>query len=172
MWRFSLLGARVAGLVLLAVHAGCAGPQSNTPGFYQSLAAPGARIDAASAQDMLNAYRANAGLAPVAIDQRLMAVVEREARAMADANRVDHAIARGNALKNRLDAEGYAHAEAVENVSAGYYTFAEAFSGWRDSRSHNENMLNPNVRRMGIATHYRPGSKYKVFWSMILADPL
>jgi uncharacterized protein YkwD len=59
---------------------------------------------------------------------------------------------------------------AVENVGAGYHTLAEAFSGWRDSPSHRANMLNRGTR-MGIASAYAPGSKYKVFWALILAGP-
>jgi uncharacterized protein YkwD len=48
---------------------------------------------------------------------------------------------------------------------------AEAFSGWRDSPPHRANMLNGNVTKMGIAAAYAPQSKYKVFWSLILAKP-
>jgi uncharacterized protein YkwD len=59
----------------------------------------------------------------------------------------------------------------VENIGAGYQTLAEAFSGWRDSPPHRANMLNPNVTKMGIAAVYAPASKYKVFWSLILAKP-
>ena len=50
-------------------------------------------------------------------------------------------------------------------------TLAEAFSGWRDSPSHRANMLHDGVTRMGIATAYAPASRYKVFWSMVLAKP-
>ena len=32
-------------------------------------------------------------------------------------------------------------------------------------------MLNRDVTRMGIATAYAPQSRYKVFWSLILAKP-
>ena len=60
---------------------------------------------------------------------------------------------------------------AVENISAGYHTLAEAFSGWRDSPPHRANMLNRGVARLGIAAVYAPGSKYKVFWALILAGP-
>ena len=60
---------------------------------------------------------------------------------------------------------------AVENVSAGYHTLAEAFSGWRDSPPHNANMLAKGMKRMGIASAYAPGAKYKVFWTLILAAP-
>jgi uncharacterized protein YkwD len=48
---------------------------------------------------------------------------------------------------------------------------AEAFSGWRDSPSHRANMLRSGVTRLGIAAVYAPGSKYKVFWALILAAP-
>ena len=62
-------------------------------------------------------------------------------------------------------------AVAVENISAGYHTLAEAFSGWRDSPPHRANMLKSGATKMGIAATYAPGSKYKVFWTMILAAP-
>jgi uncharacterized protein YkwD len=32
-------------------------------------------------------------------------------------------------------------------------------------------MLNSGVTRMGIATVYTPKSKYKVYWTLILAAP-
>jgi uncharacterized protein YkwD len=31
-------------------------------------------------------------------------------------------------------------------------------------------MLDPRADRMGIATAYAPGTKYRVFWAMIVAD--
>jgi uncharacterized protein YkwD len=30
-------------------------------------------------------------------------------------------------------------------------------------------MLAPDAQRMGIATAYAPGSKYKVYWALLLA---
>jgi hypothetical protein len=32
-------------------------------------------------------------------------------------------------------------------------------------------MLKPGVTRMGIAAVYAPNSKYKVFWTLIMASP-
>jgi uncharacterized protein YkwD len=86
---------------------------------------------------------------------------------MARADRMSHEV--NGTLMSRLDGR-LAHSAAVENVSAGYHTLAEAFSGWRDSPAHNKNMLNPAMRRMGIATAYAPGSKYKVYWALIMTD--
>jgi len=73
-------------------------------------------------------------------------------------------------LARRLNASGYPATLAVENVSAGYHTLAEAFSGWRDSPPHRANMLKNGVTKLGIAASYAPNTKYKVFWTLILAS--
>jgi uncharacterized protein YkwD len=69
-----------------------------------------------------------------------------------------------------LTSAGYPATLAVENVGAGYHTLAEAFSGWRDSPSHRANMLKAGVTKLGIAASYAPNTKYKVFWTLILAS--
>ncbi len=99
----------------------------------------------------------------------LMAAAETQSRAMAAKNKLDHDVAAP--FGKRVKASGFNAAKAVENISAGYHTMAEAFSGWRDSPSHRANMLASGVTKMGIAAVYAPNSKYKVFWTMILAAP-
>jgi uncharacterized protein YkwD len=75
------------------------------------------------------------------------------------------------AFAKRMKAAGFDSKTSVENISAGYHTLAEAFSGWRDSPPHRANMLKVGVTRMGIAAVYQPSSKYKVFWALIMAAP-
>jgi len=70
-----------------------------------------------------------------------------------------------------MDLRGFNAQRAAENIGAGYHTLAEAFSGWRDSPSHNKNMLLTGATKMGIAAAYAPNSKYKVFWALVLAEP-
>lgn len=137
------------------------------PGFYVNLANPGAKLDMNAARDMISLYRSNKGLAPLTLDPKLQQAAQAQADAMARAGQVSHG---PGSLQARLSKFGVAPGRAVENVSAGYYTVAEAFSGWRDSRPHNANMLNPHVRRMGIATAYAPGAKYKVYWALVMTD--
>jgi uncharacterized protein YkwD len=136
--------------------------------MYRSLAAPGAIVDADAARAMISLYRGNKGLSQLVVDPGLQRAAEAQARAMAADGRISHE-AHGS-LAQRLDAAGYTKNVAVENVSAGYHTLAEAFSGWRDSPPHNSNMLDPKMRRMGIATAYRPDVKYKVFWALVMTD--
>ena len=80
---------------------------------------------------------------------------------------MDHDV--GRPFHDRIRNSPFGGSVAVENISAGYRTLAEAFSGWRDSPPHRANMLNASVTRMGIAAVYAPSSKYKVFWALILA---
>jgi len=153
------------------VLAGCSGADITTeqPSFYTSMANASARLDANAAASMISQYRQNNGLGAVTIDPELMAAAEAQSRAMAARNKLDHDVA--GALGKRIKASGFNAAKAVENISAGYHTMAEAFSGWRDSPSHRANMLATGVNRLGIAAVYAPNSKYKVFWTMILAAP-
>ena len=164
---------RLAPLVALALSA-CAEapaviPQATPePSMYRSLAAPGAIVDAEAARAMISLYRSNKGLGPLAVDLRLQEIAQAQARAMAADGRISHD-AHG-ALAQRLKAAGYGRNVSVENVSAGYHTLAEAFSGWRDSPPHNANMLARGMKRMGIASAYAPGVKYKVFWTLVMTD--
>lgn len=137
------------------------------PAFYRNLAAPGAKVDIGAARDMISLYRANNRLGALTPDPKLQEAAQAQADAMARAGQVTHGT---GPLQTRLARFGVQPGRAAENVSAGYYTMAEAFSGWRDSRPHNANMLNPNMKRMGIATAYAPGAKYKVYWALIVTD--
>ncbi|MBY6241601.1 CAP domain-containing protein [Methylosinus sp. Sm6] len=143
-------------------------PEPGEPSFYRSLAAPGARVDARAAREMISLYRRNNGLSALALDDTLQEAAQSQADAMAGANSLDHNV-RGT-LDKRLTARGLKSASAAENVSAGYHTLAEAFSGWRQSPPHNRNLLMKGATRMGIATAYAPGTRYRVYWALILAD--
>jgi len=159
-----------AALAVLGVS-GCAtdAPVSTgEPTFYRNLT-QGGQLDPAAAQSMISGYRANNGLGTLTIDPDLMKLAEEHARAMAARDKLDHDV--GKAFNQRIRDGRFDAKVAVENVSAGYHTLAEAFSGWRDSPPHRANMLNKGMTRMGIAAIYSPKSKYKVFWTLILAAP-
>jgi len=168
-----LFAAARVGAVLLGVAAlaACADnpPPSGEPSFYRDLAQTDAALDANAAQSMISGYRGNNGLGAVTIDPELMRLATEQAQAMAAHDKLDHDAARP--FQERIRKSGFDASVAVENISAGYHTLAEAFSGWRDSPPHRANMLNKAVTRMGIAAAYAPKSKYKVFWSLILAAP-
>jgi uncharacterized protein YkwD len=167
MTRALLLALVLAGLAACASVTGEL--PSGEPTFYRDLTKPGAKLDAGAAASMLSGYRRNNGLPAVTLDPELMQLAEQQSRAMVSKNQLSHNA--GGAFSERMAKAGYHARAAAENISAGYYTLAEAFSGWRDSPPHRANMLLKGATRMGIAAVYSPGSKYKVFWSLILVDP-
>ena len=164
-----MIRAMIAMIGLLALG-GCAAdaPSTEQPAMYLSMADAGARLDAQAAASMISLYRQNNGLGAVVVDPQLMKLAEAQSQAMASRNKLEHDLKAP--LARRLNAAGYPATVAVENVSAGYHTLAEAFSGWRDSTPHRENMLNSGVTNLGIAASYAPDTKYKVFWTLILAS--
>jgi cysteine-rich secretory family protein len=161
---------RAAGATLVTLLlAGCAAEAPvGTPAMYVDMAEPGARLDPVAAASMISQYRQNNGLGGVDIDPALIKLAEQQSQAMASQNKLDHDVKAP--LPKRLNASGYPATLAVENVSAGYHTLAEAFSGWRDSPPHKANMLKNGVTKLGIAASYAPNTKYKVFWTLILAS--
>ncbi len=170
--RSAMFASRAAALCLLALLAACAGdrdPPPGQPSFYRSLASPGAEVDGPVAASMISGYRQNNGLSAVELDPVLMRLAGEQARAMAARDKLDHNV--GKDFKTRISSSGFDAKLAVENVSAGYHTLAEAFSGWRDSPPHRANMLLKGATRMGIAAVYAPDSKYKVFWAFVIAAP-
>jgi uncharacterized protein YkwD len=158
-------------LAALAGLCGCAvadrPPPSGEPSMYASMAAADAALDAPAAASMISGYRANNGLTAVTIDPELMKLADAQARAMAGHDKLDHNVIRD--FGERLKVAGYKSTVAAENIGAGYHTLAEAFSGWRDSPPHRQNMLLAGAARIGIAAAYAPKSKYRVYWALLLA---
>ena len=162
----------VVAIIGLLALAGCAAEAPiEQPSMYLNMADAGAKLDPQAAASMISLYRQNNGLGAVAVDPDLMKLAEQQSQAMASHNKLDHDVKAP--LAQRLNASGYPATLAVENVSAGYHTLAEAFSGWRDSPPHRANMLKTGVTKLGIAASYAPNTKYKVFWTLIMAasDP-
>jgi len=157
-------------LALALLAAGCGTETTTKPSFYENLASPEAKVDGVTAASMISDYRRNNGLGLVELDPTLTRMAEDHARAMAKVDKVTHDPG-GRGLKQRMQAVSFNAKVAAENVGAGYQTLAEAFSGWRDSPSHNKNMLTPSVTKLGIGTAYAPKSKYKVYWALVVAEP-
>jgi len=173
---FLLCVKRLAAFVFFLALAACGAPPREAqapvaapePSLYRSLSQVGAEVDAEAARDMISQYRRNHGLGELALDAKLQEVARRRAEAMARRGSVDPRSAGG--VSPRLLALEARNGAAIENLSAGYDTLAEAFSGWRQSPAHNGRMLDARARRMGLATAYAPGSKFKVYWALVLTD--
>ena len=163
MTRSCHLAALLAAALALGACSAAVPSTTGAVAIYQSMATPTQRVDGSAAADMLGAYRRQSGLKPLVADPELQRLAEVEAARMAASDRTGQS----DAVKFAATRAGFA--EPGANLSAGYQTLAEAFSGWRDSPEHRAVMLDPGAQRFGIATAYAPGSKYKVYWAMLTA---
>jgi uncharacterized protein YkwD len=127
------------------------------------------KVDGGNAAAIISRYRAQHGLGPVSINARLNALAERQARAMAAAGRMSHDVSGG--FRSRLNGGGYDARTAGENIAAGYSNFQDVFDRWRNSPPHRSNLLMRSATQIGIGKAYAPGTRYKVFWALIVAAP-
>ena len=150
-----------------------AAPSAGPPAMYASLAASGAALDANAALDLINGYRRNQGLEPLALDPVLMAEAARRSQVMAAGG--DVALGARTDITVRLAAVGlgqrqFGQRQVRESVSAGYYTVSDAFSGWRGSPQHDATLRFAPGRRLGIAAEHRQGTRHAVYWTLIVSD--
>jgi uncharacterized protein YkwD len=165
------VAALAAAIALLAVPlAGCISGDITgglfTPGRAEVTLV---KVDGRSAAALISRYRAQNGLGPVSVNSRLNALAEKQARAMAAANSMSHNV--NGPFRARLDASGYFVRTAGENIAAGYEGFEEVLARWQNSAPHRRNLLMQGATQIGIGKAHAPGTRYKVFWSLIVAAP-
>jgi len=133
-----------------------------------AMASPASAEDlTATAQAAISHYRAEHGLPAVRPDARLMELAAEQARAMARAGVLEHDVDKPfSARIVRYNPE-----VAVENIACGTTTFAATLEMWKHSAGHDANLRRSGVTRFGIASAPAPESRYKVFWSLIMAAP-
>jgi uncharacterized protein YkwD len=131
-------------------------------------AASEVHVEPPAAAGMISQYRHEYALSAVQPDPILQKFAQAQANAMAARDLLSHTVD-GN-LARRLEAANLRQRTAVENVSAGYFSLSAVMAGWRRSPGHNANLLDPQMRRMGIATAYAAGTRYKVYWALVMTD--
>lgn len=148
-----VLAALLAALVLSAcsMSGGGSSPGALAPALSARMDQPGARLDQAEAIGMINAYRATAGLPALVPDAAL------EGTAQVLANQYAQT---GNPPRTPQGLAGM-------KLSAGYATFAETFSGWRNNPADAAG-LRANAGKAGLAMAFNPASSYGIHWVLVL----
>lgn len=152
MMRLILLCAALAFGV-----AGCSfGPERPVTSVLSTSTA-----DAATAAKIISEYRVAHGLSPVGVDATLNAAAEAQAREVAAAGKLYH----GNfsARMYQFNVRG----AAAENLTAGSDNVASAIARWKSSPGHNQNLLMPEARKIGLA-RANTGSQYRSYWVLVL----
>jgi uncharacterized protein YkwD len=121
--------------------------------------------DGGVAAALISTYRAARGLSAVKVDAALNQAAEHHARAVAQAGKLSHGDFGG-----RMASFGLGGVNAAENLAAGQATVAKAVAGWKASPGHNENLLMPEARRIGLAHARSAGAGYEDYWVLVLAE--
>lgn len=114
---------------------------------------PGAQLDAGAALSIVNSYRATRGAQPLALDPALTQQAQSLATQYAGA---------GTPPTAPSDI-------AAARYSAGYLTFAETFSGWRNSSQDAQALTAPGSRA-GVAVTYDSNSAYGAHWVLLIDE--
>ena len=148
------LAALVAGLTIAACSmGGASAPIALSPGLSARMDQPGASLDRAQAIGMINAYRATNGLPALTPDAALDGTAQALANQYAQTGTPPRAPQELTVMK----------------LSAGYATFAETFSGWRNSPA-DAVALKATAGKAGIAVAFNAASTYGVHWVLVLDD--
>lgn len=116
---------------------------------------------------LVNQYRATHGLGPLELDPQMTQVAYQQAKAMADADFMDHNIV--GDFGARLKANRVLNVYAGENIGRNIRTADKMFDWWVHSPVHERNIANPRVTRLGFAVVYSPKSG-KPYYAMAVAS--
>ncbi len=139
-------------IALMLALAACSTAGALSPGLSQRMDARGAQLDRTEALGIVNQYRTSTGASVLVDDPTL------------DATAQTLALAYSKSGTQPKKPDG---AIAIR-YSAGYYNFAETFSGWRNSPVDAAALTTPTATKAGIAAVYDPNSGYGVYWVIIL----
>jgi uncharacterized protein YkwD len=152
--RAALPHFAVAALAAIVLSACSAGGGGLSAGLTARMDQPGASLNRAEALGIVNHYRSTVGSAALTADAGLDATAQKLAADYASSGAAP------------LMPEG----AAAMRVSAGYGTFAETFSGWRNSPADAQALADTRANRAGLGVAYNANSTYGVYWVLVLEN--
>ena len=102
--------------------------------------------------DLVNQQRAQAGLAPLQIDSRLVEAAQIHSKDMATLGQMEHTLpgAALPALQDRASYVGYNYSYMGENIAFNYPDDNSVMTAWMNSPGHRANILNANYTQIGV----------------------
>lgn len=143
-----------------------------------ALAPAGAHAISYSTQELqlaraINDYRVSLGLQPLMVSDTASNAADRHSTDMAVHAFFGHTtlassfFPAGVNAGQRLALCGYpSHYGWGEIIAGGYSSASAVLTGWKRSSDHNEVMINPNYKVMGIGVVHAENSTYKYYWTV------
>lgn len=110
---------------------------------------------------LVNEERAKAGLSALVLDDKVSAGAQ--IRAQEIITLFDHTRPDGTSCFTVFQEVGISsYRAAAENIASGQRTPEEVMKGWMNSSGHRANILNPNMKKLGVG--YAAGGRYGTNW--------
>jgi len=109
---------------------------------------------------------------PLVWNEALAKAAEGHSRDMGSKDYLEHVSRDGSTPAVRVDAQGYAWSMVAENIAGGQPGIGEVVDSWRRSPGHCANLLKPGLKEMGVACVRASGTRYRLYWTMVLGAPL
>lgn len=167
---------RIAALLVILLGASVMGTGVSWAGVASADAAGPATCLSPKEQHFLtliNNYRASQGLGKLKASKTLNVASYKHSRDMGVRRYFAHDTKlplpkgqSGPTAWDRMRDAGYGYnTTRAENIAAGYATAKAVFDGWKKSSGHNRNMLDPNLKAIGIGYARVAGSPYTHYWT-------
>ncbi len=121
--------------------------------------------------EIINGYRAEKGIAPLKINEKLMDISGARAEEIAWSGVHSHTRPNGKRWTSLIKDGGIETGRAGENIGWGFATAADVCQAWKDSESHYENLMDPNFTETGIGVAADPDSERKLCWAQHFLEP-
>ena len=118
--------------------------------------------------NIVNQYRAEAGLAPLTLSPSLCEAAEVRAAELLIS--FSHTRPNGQPCVSAFDSLGIPYGYAGENIAAGQKSASEVMNSWINSPGHKKNIMNPNYTKIGIACYYDASAPYSYYWVQMFTD--
>jgi uncharacterized protein YkwD len=108
---------------------------------------------------------------PLTWNEALAKAAEGHSRDMGVNDYLEHVARNGSTPAARVDAQGYAWSMVAENIAGGQLAIADVVDSWRRSPGHCANLMRPGLREVGVACVRASGTRYRLYWTMVLGTP-
>ena len=126
--------------------------------------------------ELTNIERSKLGFSPLTLNTQLLNAAETHSQNMALQDFFSHTGKDGSSLGSRISATGYQFSAAAENIAAGSSTPEQVVSSWMNSSGHRANILNPNLKEIGIGYYFLADDTGSVnfnhYWTQVFATSL
>lgn len=119
--------------------------------------------------ELVNIERANAGVAPLVLDEALCNAANMRAIEMDRTGEFSHTRPGGRECFTVVDYCNIGYMMCGENIAAGQPTPEEVMNSWLGSAGHKANILSPEYTKMGLGYSTGGGGEYRHYWAQEFA---